>query len=142
MTRWDQRRYNKDVEVVMPGSHIRMKDIGLGPTDIGIRYETPNVAPVITEAQAIQAARDRKPGLADQAASTETRYVLFSDDGFFERDATGQPYRPRQQVPAWVVTFKGVILPSRGGDPDAANHEVNIVIDARTGEYMLLFSYR
>ena len=114
----------------------------MGPTDIGIRYEVPSVAPVITEAQAIQAAKGRKPGLADQAASIETRYVLFSDDGFFDKDATGRQYRPWQRVPAWVVTFKGVILPSRGGDPDAVNHEVNIVIDARTGEYMQLFSYR
>ena len=121
---------------------INVKDIGLGPTNIGIGYETPNVAPAITEAQAIQAARDRKPGLTDQAASIETRYVLFSDDGYFDKDAIGRQYRPWQKVPAWVVTFKGVILPSRGGDPDAANHEVNIVIDARTGEYMQLFSYR
>jgi hypothetical protein len=119
-----------------------VEDIGLGPTNIGIRYEVPNVAPVITEAQAIQAAKDRKPGLADQAASIETRYVLFSDDGYFEKDATGKQYRPWQQVPAWVVTFKGVILPLRGGEPGASNHEVNIVIDARTGEYMQLFSYR
>src|SRR2546423_1966979 len=50
------------------------EDIGLGSTNIGIRYEIPNVAPVITEAQAIQAAKDIKPGLADQAASIETRY--------------------------------------------------------------------
>jgi hypothetical protein len=109
---------------------------------MGIRYETPHVPPVITEAQALQAAKDRKPGLADQAASIEIRYVLFSDDGYFDKDATGQQYRPWQKVPAWVVTFTGVILPSRGGDPDDVNHEVNIVIDARTGEYLELFSYR
>ena len=114
----------------------------MGPTNIGIRYEIPNVAPVITEAQAIQAAKDRKPGLADQAASIDTRYVLFSDDGYCDKDATGQQYRPWQKVPAWVVTFKGVIISSRGGDPDDVNHEVNIVIHARTGEYLELFSYR
>jgi hypothetical protein len=118
-----------------------MEDLGLGPTNIGIRYEIPNVAPVITETQAIQAARERKPGLADQATSIEARYFLFSDDGYFEKDATGQQYRPWQQIPAWVVTFKGVILPSRGDDPDAVNHGVNIVINAQTGEYMQLFSY-
>jgi hypothetical protein len=123
-------------------SVMHVEDIGVGPTDIGIRYEVPSVAPVITEEQAIQAAKNRKPGLADQAASIETRYVLFSDDGHFDKDATGRQYRPWQKVPAWVVTFKGVILSSRGGDPDAVNHEVNIVIDARTGEYMQLFSYR
>jgi hypothetical protein len=123
-------------------SVMHVKDIGVGPTNIGIRYEVPNVAPVITEAQAIQAAKHIKPGLAGQAASIETRYVLFSDDGYFDKDATGRQYRPWKQVPAWVVTFKGVILPSRGGDADAVNHEVNIVIDARTGEYMQLFSYR
>jgi hypothetical protein len=123
-------------------SVMHVEDIGVGPTNIGIRYEVPNVAPVITEAQAIQAAKHRKPGLADQATSIETRYVLFSDDGYFDKDTTGRQYRPWQRVPAWVVTFKGVILPSRGGDPDAVNHEVNIVIDARTGEYMQLFSYR
>jgi hypothetical protein len=121
---------------------MNVEDIGLGPTNIGIRYEVPNVASVITEAQAIQAAKDRKPGLADQAASIETRYVLFSNDEHFDKDATGRQYRPWQRVPAWVVTFKGVILPLRGGEPGAANHEVHIVIDARTGEYLELFSYR
>ena len=119
-----------------------VKDIGLGPTEIGIRYETPNVPPVITDAQAIQAARDRKPRLADQATSIATRYVLFSNDQYFITDATGQKHLVWQRVPAWVVTFTGVNLPSRGGDPDAVNHEVNIVIDARTGEYLQLFSYR
>ena len=118
-----------------------VKDIGLGPTEIGIRCETPNVPPVITDAQAIQAARDRKPRLADQATSIATRYVLFSDDQYFTTDATGQ-HLAWQRVPAWVVTFTGVNLPSKGGDPDAVNHEVNIVIDARTGEYLQLFSYR
>jgi hypothetical protein len=118
-----------------------VKDTGLGPTEIGIRYETPNVPLVITEARAIQAAKDRKPGLADQATSIATRYVLFSDDRYFDKDATGRQYRPWQKGPAWVVTFTGVNLPSRGGDPDAVNHEVNVVIDARTGEYLQLFSY-
>jgi hypothetical protein len=73
---------------------MHVEDIGLGPTNIGIRYEIPSVAPVITEAQAIQAAKGRKPGLADQAASIETRYVLFSDDGYFGKDASGRQYRP------------------------------------------------
>ena len=117
-----------------------VKDTGSGPTEIGIRYETPNIPSVITEARAIQAARDRKPGLADQATLIATRYVLFSNDQYFTTDATGQKHYVWQQVPAWVVTFTGVTLSSRGAD--SVNHEVNIVIDARTGEYLLLFSYR
>jgi hypothetical protein len=114
----------------------------MGPTEIGIRYETSNVSPVITGAQAIQAARDRKPGLADQATSIATRYVLFSNDQYFTTDATGQKHLAWQRVPAWVVTFTGVNISSRGGDPDSVNHEANVVIDARTGEYLQLFSYR
>ena len=117
-------------------------DTGLGPAEIGIRYETPNVPSVITEAQAIQAARDRKPGLADQATSAVTHYVLFSNDQYFTTDVTGQKRFVWQRVPAWVVTFTGVNLPSRGGDPVTSNQEVNVVIDARTGEYLQLFSYR
>jgi hypothetical protein len=97
---------------------------------------------VITEAQAIQAARDRKPGLADQATSIATCYVLFSNDQCFTTDVTGQKHFVWQRVPAWVVTFTGVNISSRGGDPDSVNHEANIVIDARTGEYLQLFSYR
>ncbi|HKO23365.1 MAG TPA: hypothetical protein VJY65_01350 [Chloroflexota bacterium] len=117
-----------------------VKDTGLEPMEIGIRYETPNVPAVITEAQAIQVARDSKPGLEDQATSIATRYLLFSDDQCFTSDAMGQKHFVWQRVPAWVVTFTGVNLSSRGGD--SVNHEVNIVIDARTGEYLLLFSYR
>jgi hypothetical protein len=97
---------------------------------------------VITEAQAIQAARDRKPRLADQATSIATRYVLFSNDQCFTTGATGQTHLVWQRVPAWVVTFTGVNLPSRGGEPVTFNHEVNVVIDAKTGEYLQLFSYR
>ena len=114
----------------------------MGPTEIGIRYETPNVASTITEDQAIQAAKARIGLLADQATSIATRYVLFSDDQHVTTDATGQKHFVCQRVPAWVVTFTGVNLPSRGGEPVTFNHEVNVVIDARTGEYVHLFSYR
>jgi hypothetical protein len=124
-----------------------VKDTGSGPTEIGIRYETPNVPPVITEAQAIQAARDRKPGLADQATSIATRYVLFTDEQRFTQDAAGNKHYALQRVPAWVVTFSGVNFPLVGGPRGSSptprfNHEVNVVIDARTGGYLELFSYR
>ena len=127
---------------------IHVKDAGPGPTDIGIRYDLPAVASRVTQDQAVAAATARlgQP-LAAQASQIETRYVLFTDEQWYQQDAAGVKHYVLQRVPAWVVTFSGVNFALSGGGRDSSptprfNHEVNVVIDARTGEYLQLFSYR
>lgn len=130
----------------IPRQQVKVRqvmDSGPGPGEIGLRYDTPTTPSAIAQDQAIQAAIDRiGPLLAGQAKAIVASYVLFTDEQNTTVDAVGQQHAIFQQVPAWVVTFFGVNLLSRGGDPKAINHEVNVVVDARTGAYLELFSYR
>ncbi len=114
-----------------------------GPASIGIRYGSPSSPPKITQQQAIQLATTRLGlPLANQATHINALYVLFSDDQYYSTDAKGQKSYFFQNVPAWVVTFQGVNFASSGRGPARFNHEVNVVINAQTGEYMELFTYR
>ena len=114
-----------------------------GPESIGIRYGSPSSPPKITQQQAIQLATTRLGlPLAHQATHIHALYVLFSDNQYYSTDANGQKNYFFQNVPAWVVTFQGVNFANSGRGPARFNHEVNVVINAQTGEYMELFTYR
>ncbi|HET7091249.1 MAG TPA: hypothetical protein VFL17_21655 [Anaerolineae bacterium] len=117
-----------------------------GPEIVGARYEKPDSPPAITMDQAIQIAKDRLgPALAAQATQIEANHVLFSDDQYYSTDEQGQRRFFFQKVPAWVVTFRGVAFLATGGRGTgevAYNTEVHIAINAETGEYMELFTYR
>ena len=118
---------------------------GVGPDSAGVRYETPQVAARITKAQAIQAAKDwLGPQLVSQATQIQAQHVQFSDDQYYREDTAGQKQYHFQKVSAWVVTFAGVSLPSHGkrGSTVLPNHEVNVVINADSGEYMEMYSYQ
>jgi len=70
---------------------------------------------------------------------TET-LALFSDDDYAPV-SNGIAVPVFQDRPAWVVTITGIDF--RGlGRADSVNHEVNIVVDATTGQVLELFSYR
>jgi hypothetical protein len=117
----------------------------VGLQRLGIRYETPTAASKITREQAIQAASAWLGSYwASHASQVSAQYVLFSDDEYTAIDAPGRQYLRFQRVPAWVVTFEGLSLPSRGPptQPAVYSHEEHIVIDAETGIYMEAFSYQ
>ena len=49
------------------------------------------------------------------------------------------------KVPAWVLTYTGLSLPSFGGAPDTpatVTHELLVLVNAQTGQYMEAYSYR
>lgn len=96
----------------------------------GIRYGHPTSPPKISREQAIQIVKAMHPELANEATQINAQYVLFSDHYFF------------QNVPAWVISFEGLNLGSHGPPPITFNHELNVAINAQTGEYMEEFSYR
>ncbi len=88
--------------------------------------------------------------MAAQATQVAATYVLFSDDDYYTTSATGVKHFYFQNTPAWVVTFQGVSFPTHGPrgigqgtvQVQRVNHEVNVVINAQTGERMEIFSYR
>jgi hypothetical protein len=70
---------------------------------------------------------------------------LFTADHYGQVVRPGQIQPYLQNRPAWVITFYGpgavLDLPGpRGGSRPAAHHEVSVVIDAATGQYLMGFS--
>ena len=98
--------------------------------------------------QAIRAAMDAAPAGVDHRAhrllpnvQVSAQYSLYSDDHYGHRLASGQIQPLLQNQPAWVITFSGpgVVLYSSGprGSPRRVKHEVSVVIDAATGQYLM-----
>lgn len=116
-----------------------------GAQKAGMRYGTPSRAPVITQDQAVAAA---KAALGDtltgSATRIDTHYVLFSNDQYFSTDASGIKHYVFQDIPAWIVTFEGVSVPWHGprGSNPGHNSEMNVAVDAQTGESLDAYSYR
>lgn len=108
---------------------------------IGIRISPAPGVPKISEAGAIAAATAWAPGLPDQATSVTAQFVLFSDDNNFRPLPGGGTEYLIQQLPAWLVTFQGLAMPPNIGK-GPLNTELNVVIDASTGEFVEAFSYR
>ena len=124
----------------------------------------------ISREEAVEAARATMPGALAGATRIIARYGVFTAD--MPRDCgeafglkPGEEYLPSdnppdpaeetckvlfKSIPAWVVTFQGVEVPDRGlrprrGDPapePSHNREMNIVVDARIGEFLTGLSYR
>lgn len=130
-----------------PAQPIQPQQAGRGPEVVGVRYEALKALPAIAKEKAIQVATEQLgPTLSARATQIEATAVLFSDDQYFDTDATGTKHFYYQHVPAWVVTFRGVAFPLSGGPrgdnyPDT-NNEVQVVINATTGEYMELYTYQ
>ena len=108
---------------------------------VGVYYQECTTPPGISKEQAIAAAKSWWPVQFEQATQVEAKYVLYSVD---EEMSTGKnSLRPYQNVPAWVVTLRGLSMMGHGPGPGGlVNTELNVVVDAQTGECMEAFSYR
>ena len=110
-----------------------------------LRYGRPSSPPAVPVDKAITAARSVHGALVDEATSVEVRYALFSNDTERVEDENGNQRLVLQNVPAWIVTLEGIDIPSRGprgGGMKAHNHELHVVVDARTGEYLRYYTFR
>jgi len=112
---------------------------------MGVHYGVAKSASKITCAQAIQTA---KTWLGDQLAAQATQitaqYVAFTNDQYSSVDAQGHRHFPFQNTPAWVVSVEGLTLANHAppGKAIAYHHEMNIVVDALSGKYLMAFAYR
>ena len=114
---------------------------------LGIRYETPTTPPLIAQDTVLHSAATMMPAMASGATQTVSQYVLFSVDVYYRTDSAGQKHYVYQGVPAWVISFEGLTIQRHGcytacSSQKSGNHEMNVVIDATTGQEMETFSYR
>jgi hypothetical protein len=129
-----------------------IENAGPGPTQIGIRYDPIDAATAaasVSQDTAVAAALNflALPATQQASAHVETRLVLFTNENRYRLDSSGNKQYVLWQVPAWVVTISGLDIPMRGDIPHRQNqttfnHEMNVVIDARTGQYLQAFTYR
>jgi hypothetical protein len=116
-------------------------------------YAQPTELPAISEEEAIAFAR-QTPG-AGVDLSTWPReqfsasYVLLTDLSITGANDLGTPIARDQ--PVWIVTVHGLAMPASGPAPlpgetptpdTRANSELNIVIDAMTGEWIHSYTYQ
>lgn len=100
---------------------------------------------ILSERAAIAATPQSRSGLAlGSEVAVSARLVRLSNDSYAQVD-------PNSRVPircyiqnrlVWLVTYSGLQLPAHGPSSGRVNHELNVVIDAATGECLEMFSYR
>ncbi len=125
-----------------PGIVIPLRTPGDPDTESGISYETPSSLPKLKREQAIKAARI-DPARCPDGPLVTARYVLTS--------APGGDSEVADRV-VWVVSVVGMPMYGSGGavmnGPQPvrtgrdANRELNIIIDAKTGENYGSYTYR
>lgn len=96
-------------------------------------------SPLISPDSAVSLARSSAGGLAVAPTGVSVQLVLFTDRNRGVENPDGSFTLSFLRVPAYVVRFTGVPQPVLGvsGPRDRpAVQELNVVIDARTGDYL------
>jgi hypothetical protein len=109
----------------------------------------PETTPVINADKALELAMEYAAGLATNPKDASVQYVEFTDTGRGIELADGTIQLEFVDVPAWIVRFRGVPQPVVGrhkandqDQPQPQATELNVVLDARTGAYLEMFSFR
>ena len=122
--------------------------------DLGIMFdEAAEEQPTVDASEAIQIAQKEFENFVSEATSVATAFGLFTDTNYGPVDGEEGPVTPSfVKVPAWIVTFNGLKMEGAGGVPvdpksplpreSRPNTELNVVIDATTGEVIEAFTYR
>ncbi len=108
----------------------------------GIVVQDTSADGVIRPADAVAAARDALPLVADVTATESL--VLFTDEVYGPEAASGEVEPLYVERLAWAVVFAGVEVPimgpvGTGGDTYTAN--VVVFIDARSGEFLRAIAF-
>lgn len=127
-----------------PSPMARVNGYGL-PSDIAhgqVHLEAAGIAATVAEATAISLAEQSAGGLASSASAISAQHVFFSDNVRGQEQADGSVKLFYVNRDVWLVRFVGVPQPVLGpGNPPPAL-ELNVVIDAKTGQYLEAFSYQ
>jgi hypothetical protein len=121
--------------------------------DEGASPSLPNGQQGVPRDQAIRAAMDTGLAGVDQERNLLPNVQVSAHYGLFTRGSPDRPLWPNvQNLPAWIVTFSGpgVVIYGSGGPrrpgprqplrPEDAKHELSVVIDATTGQYLMGFA--
>lgn len=113
----------------------------------GIRFEAPREPPALSQGEAIEVAiRYVGRAKAEGAQSVTARHVRLRDDHPALVPTGQREPLSTDNVDAWLVTFYGLPVQTRGGarahPPAPPNMELNVIIHADTGEVLETFSYR
>ena len=102
----------------------------------------PATRPFISADAAVDLALQYAGELASDARDASVQYVLFTDQYRGVLSTDGSLLLEFEDVPGWVVRFRGVPQPIFGGlgaTGGVQAQELNVVIDANTGQYLEMF---
>lgn len=118
----------------------------------GARPVLPGGQPGVSMDDAMRTAMTDSPAVGVATVSGElvpdsqisAQYGTFSDEKYGRIDASGRVQPEWQNRPVWIVTFAGpgVQLPSHNPRVKAVHHELSVVLDAATGQYLMAYAYR
>ena len=95
------------------------------------------------QTQAIAVATDSVGAMATaQGVQVSVAYGSFTDSQYTGPLPSGQQAPLYVGRPVWLVTFSGVELPSTVPGSSSNNHEINVAVDAVSGQYLEAYSYR
>lgn len=102
------------------------------------------VAATNAQTQAIAVATDSVGARATaQGVQVSVAYGSFTDSQYTgPLPSSGQQAPLYVGRPVWLVTFSGVELPSTVPGSSSSNHEMNVAVDAVSGQYLEAYSYR
>ncbi len=102
--------------------------------------------PAITQEQALATAYKYAPGLSKSASAVIIQLGYLSMPAALKAAQKGGDINMRyaDMGLVWVVSFQGVKVESAGppGGQPRSSSEWNVVINARTGDYIMQFTYR
>ncbi len=125
----------------------KLATAGSTPTaaDAGVSFvpqSAPASAASSAQTQAISVASDSVGATATApGVQVSVAYGLFTDSQYTGPLPSGGQAPLYAGRPVWLVTFSGVDLTPTMSGP-SANHEINVAVDAATGQYLEAYSFR
>jgi len=114
---------------------------------MGIFFGQNNNKPTIDEKVAINNAKEVFGGMVGESTGVSVEYQVIADGGdkesFIDAIKEAKPgilKADENELPAYIVTFKGVQIPSSYGH--RYHQEFGVIVDARTGEVLQGYTYR
>jgi hypothetical protein len=124
----------------------KLKDV------MGITLETPKEKAKIDTNKVLEAAQQGFSGLVNTPSDIRIEYHLMTNPSMRSFSPTAMEKNPKlkskgfmEQLPVYIVTFRGVDYQRHapiGQSAKTEKREINVVVDAETGEVLQAFSYR